>query len=451
MFFGTDGIRGRVLGEQHKCRRIINEHSHNILSTNIAFVCGNSLAKKYPNAKVIIGKDTRKSGDLILSLVAAGIVAAGGSVISVGECPTAGISYLVKSCGYDFGIVISASHNPAEYNGIKIFDSTGKKLSKKQERELEAEFTSSTVFRFDKLGEFSENKALIKKYEKFLKSSILNRLDDLKIVLDTASGAAYKIAPKVFKNLGAEVVVINSKPNGININQNCGATNLTALAKKVKSCNADIGFAFDGDSDRVIMVNERGEVLDGDTVLFAFAKDYLEKGRLNPKTVVGTKMTNMGMELALNACGISLERVNVGDKYVSEKIEKDGLLLGGEASGHIIVRDKLVTGDGILNALLLAEIYKKQGDNFMDFCHFDAYAQVMLNVSVKNKDKVMNNKLLKAVVFETENSLLGVGRVLVRPSGTEQCVRVMVETKNSELSNALAEKIKAAIVKIVEE
>lgn len=431
VFFGTDGLRGKVNDD---------------LSYHTAYKCGNALASYCGGmAKILIGTDTRKSASLVTLAFACGAVNGGMSVTSVGVCPTAGVSYLTKKFGYDFGVVISASHNPAEFNGIKIFDNSGVKLGDRREEQIEKLFLKEKAVPFDKLGEFLVKPELVKEYIEFLISSTDVNFKGTKVVLDCANGASSFVAPEVFKKLGAKVIALSNEPNGLNINQNCGSLNLQNLILAVKKYHADVGFAYDGDSDRVIAVDELGRIVNGDKLIFMFATAYSEQGKLIPPAVVGTRHTNMGVERALERRGISLIRTEIGDKYVSAKLAEENLLIGGEQSGHIILRDKHVTGDGILASIVATSIMIKKGVKFSEFFNFEEYHQANLNVEVSDKIKVINSEKLSKEIEIEEMHFSDDGRIMVRVSGTEPYIRIMVESKSNEKSEAIAEKLEKIV------
>lgn len=433
LFFGTDGLRGKVNDD---------------LSVDVAFKCGNALLGKYPKSKILIGCDTRGSGGLLAMAFATGAMNAGAEVVYVGVCPTAGISFLTQKFKFDFGVVISASHNPAEFNGIKIFDSTGKKLGDKKEEEIEKLFLRSFVAPFDKVGKIIFNEKLVLKYQEFLLNSTTETLNGKTIVLDCANGASYKIAPKVFQLLGAKVIATHTQPDGFNINENCGSLYVENLKKDVVKHKADMGFAFDGDSDRLIAVDNNGEIVDGDKIIYLFACEYLKQGKLNLSTVVGTRHTNMGLELALKEKGINLIRTDIGDKYVTAKLIEKDLLIGGEQSGHVLLRDKLATGDGILNAVQIASLCVRDNKKLSEFFDFKLFEQCNLNVRVDDKMRVINSEKLSLVVETEEKYLLDRGRIMIRVSGTEPYIRIMVETRDKALSQEVALRLKTAIEQI---
>ena len=433
IFFGKDGIRGKINDD---------------FSREIAYKCGNALGGKYPSSRILIGRDTRGTGDFVALSFATGVMNAGSSVVDVGVCPTAGISYLTSLLGFDFGVVISASHNYAEYNGIKIFDKTGRKIGDKFEDELEKMFLKEIVVSYDKVGSFEYNPRLILHYEKFLSKSINVSLKGKTIVLDCANGAGFKLAPAVFRDNNARIIATFCKPDGLNINKSCGALNIARLQRYVQKYKADMGFAFDGDADRLIAVDEQGNVVDGDKLLFLLASDYLEKGKLTENQVVGTRHTNIGVEKALSQKGVVLIRSDIGDKYVSSKMIENRILVGGEQSGHLILADKLPTGDGILNALQVAAICVEQGKRLSEFFDFEMYEQKNINVDVFDKIRIVNSERLAKITEDEEKKIAGNGRIMIHVSGTEPCIRVMVETRDANLSAEVAERIANGIKEI---
>lgn len=425
IFFGTDGLRG-VVGKD--------------LSFDIAFKCGNSLSQLMDcGGKVVIGRDTRLSGSFLQSAVTAGLLAGGVDVVDVGIIPTAGVAYLTKACKFDYGIVITASHNPSEFNGIKILSSSGEKLSDKDEEAIERNFIHPLQVPGDKVGKLYHDNTLAKRYLDFLFSSASCCLNGLKIVVDASNGASFNIAPKIFKRLGATVYKTSCKSDGSKINSNCGALHPQAIAKKVLRLGADMGFAFDGDADRLIAVNERGEVVDGDMVIAALAKAFKKDHELPFDGVVGTSQTNMGIERDLENEGIKLFRADVGDKYVAAVMNKFGLMLGGEQSGHVIIKRFLPTGDGILTAITLACCCKKSKLSLSEFCHFKLYPQANINITVSDKLRVLGSEKLLGAITDAQQELAGLGRVLVRASGTEPKIRIMVEGESQSTCQKLAD------------
>lgn len=436
VFFGTDGLRGKVNDD---------------LSFDIAYKVGNALGKLQPECKVLIGRDTRKTGELLTMGVAGGLVNTGAIVTDVGVCPTAGIAYLTMALGFDYGVVISASHNPAEYNGIKIFDKTGKKVGDKVENLIERNFLQSVAVKYSKVGSYKYAPRTAIAYEEFLEKSIKTSLKGKTIVLDCSHGSSYKIAPAVFRANGAKIIATYCKPDGLNINDKCGSLNIEKLQKYVLKYKADMGFAFDGDSDRVIAVDELGNVIDGDKIIYILAKTYKEQGKLIGNMVVGTRHTNMGIEKALNKMGITMIRTDIGDKYVSQKLEEKNLLIGGEQSGHVFVKDVLPTGDGVLNALLLAEIVTKQNKKLSSYFDFDLYSQVNLNVRVQDKMRIINSEALSVAIEQEEQTLGEDARIMIRVSGTEPYIRVMVESLSEEKSKESAERLREVIATLSKE
>lgn len=416
IYFGTDGIRGIV---------------NNDLTEQIAEMVGNALARKKKKAKILIGRDTRVSGSFLLVAIATGALKGGADVVDVGVLPTPAISFLVKNKKFDYGVVVSASHNPKEYNGIKIFNSEGKKLSEKEESELERFFACPQTYSSLKVGSFKSSPNLKNAYIKYLKS-ISQNLNGLKVVLDCSNGASYFTAPKIFKSLGADVIKTACSNNGKKINENCGSTHIENLKNKVLKERADVGFAFDGDADRIIAVDEKGDVFDGDKILYILAVQLHEKGLLNGDTIVGTSHTNTGLLIALNKKKINLIRTDIGDKYVIEAMEKMNLSLGGEQSGHIIIKPFLPTGDGVLSALQIAGIMKTKNKSLSELFDAKLLPQINKNIVVEDKLKVLNNEKLSQSVLQISNEIAPVGRILVRASGTEPKIRVMIEHPDEE-------------------
>lgn len=445
LFFGTDGLRGEV---------------DKFLKPKLAFRCGNSLANvfkdnaknKRQQCKILLGTDTRGSADMLASAFASGAMSAGADIYFVGVCPTAGIGYLTKFMGYDYGVVISASHNPAKYNGIKIFDKQGDKINEKTITQIEKKLLALKLNTNNNFGRFFESENLKANYESFLIESALNEIENkslknLKIVLDSSNGAASKIAPKIFKLLGGSVVITHSKPNGKNINKNCGALHIETLKANVLKHGADVGFAFDGDSDRVIAVDENGEVVDGDQIVYILANDYKEKQRLKESGIVCTTHTNLGIEQTLLKQGIKVIRTDVGDKFVSAEMERQGFVIGGEQSGHIFIKDKLQTGDGILAALMLSVIMKNKNKKLSALVCKKLVPQINKNIDVKNKEIIIENQNLKTELEKLKTNFEGC-RLFVRASGTENVIRIMAENESEEKLNFVADRLETMIRKI---
>ena len=431
IYFGTDGLRG-----------IVNED----LSFDIAYKCGNALATIKESPTVIVGRDTRISGEYLTLGLAGGVMSGGGNVIDLGIIPTAGVAYLTRELGADFGVMISASHNPREYNGIKVFDSDGYKLSDKDEERLERCFIHHKVNDFPGIGRFNVEDNFYKKYESFLVGSSERDLTGLSVVLDSANGAASRIAPAVFRRLGASVVASSSSLDGMRINEDCGALHPETLAARVARYKADIGFAFDGDSDRLMAVSGSGRIFDGDMIIYMLAKYFKSRGILRDDTVVGTSHTNMASERALGELGIGFIRTDIGDKYVLRALAEKNLSLGGEQSGHIILKDLHTTGDGILTAIAVANMLRDTGKTLDELFDVTLFPQTNINVSVEDKFKIMNSLELSREITRIQNELSGAGRVMVRASGTEPKIRVMVESEcendNRRYANLLVSEIK---------
>ena len=417
-YFGTDGIRGRV-GEYPITPEFI---------LKLGWAVGRTLRSRGFN-KVVIGKDTRISGYMFESALEAGLSAAGANIALLGPMPTPGIAYLTRTLRACAGIVVSASHNPYYDNGIKFFSRDGQKLPDETEERIEEllERPLETV-EPDALGKAERIVDASGRYIEFCKSTIPagSSLAGMKIVVDCGHGATYHIAPSVFNELGATVIPIGASPDGLNINLDCGSTKPEKMRETVQEENADLGIALDGDGDRVIMVDHRGEILDGDDLLFIIARDRLRVGS-HFNAIVGTLMTNLGLEMALRALGLELHRVQVGDRYVMERMLAENLILGGENSGHIICRDRTTTGDGIISALQVLAAMLHSEKSLHDLkAGMTKYPQTLINVSVSGAVDIQRPPILEAV-RATEAQMGDHGRVLLRPSGTEPVVRVMVE------------------------
>ena len=445
LFFGTDGLRGEV---------------DKFLNTKIAFRCGNALANVYKDnalikkhkCKILLGTDTRGSADMLATAFMSGAISAGANVDFVGVCPTAGIGYLTTFMGYDYGVVISASHNPAKFNGIKIFNKYGNKIDETQIKQVEKNMLSIKINKNNNFVKLSANENLKANYEAFLINATTKNLStktpkNLKVVLDSSNGAASKIAPKIFRMLGADVIETYSKPNGKNINKNCGSLNIDVLKANVLKHGADVGFAFDGDSDRVIAVAENGEVIDGDQIVYILACFYKENEMLNNNGIVCTTHTNFGIEKALQEKGICVKRTQVGDKFVSEELDASGFVVGGEQSGHIFMKDKIQTGDGILTALMLSVIMLQKDQKISTLMCDKIIPQINKNIEVKNKEKIIENQNLKHELEKLKDEFND-GRLFVRASGTENVVRIMAENENKEKLNFVADALEKMIREI---
>lgn len=429
MYFGTDGIRG-----------IANLD----LTCPLALSVGNALASLKKNCRVLIGMDTRVSGDMLLHAVATGVMQGGGDVLDVGVMPTAGIAYLTRFYRADYGVVISASHNPAEYNGIKVFDADGYKLGDKRERDLELRMANPHIVRSIATGKYMFMHDSAADYVKFLLSNI-DGLKGLRVLVDCSNGAAGRVAKTVFEQAGASVVAINTSAAGIDINENVGALYASNLAPKVKDGGFDVGFAYDGDADRLIAVDENGNVVDGDHLLYILACEAQRRGHLETGSVVGTHHTNMGVQEALENKGIKLVRADIGDKYVLEQMLKDGSPLGAEQSGHIILGRHTTTGDGILASLVVAQIIADSGKTLSQLDEAKGYAQVNINVPVSDKLRIINSEAVTNEVGKVYEELAGQGRVLLRASGTEPKIRIMVECKSESKAKTLAKRLESVL------
>ncbi|MFL2781491.1 MAG: phosphoglucosamine mutase [Rhodospirillales bacterium] len=430
--FGTDGIRGKVNVEPMTIETVLK----------VGVAAGIHFRRGSHRHKVVIGKDTRLSGYMFESALTAGFVAAGIDPILVGPMPTPAIAMLTRSLRCDLGVMISASHNPYEDNGIKLFGPDGYKLSDQVESEitgiLKSDFREKLAPPAD-LGKAIRLDDVQGRYIEFVKQTVARglSLEGLKIVLDCANGAAYRVAPAVFWELGAEVVSIGIHPDGYNINKECGSTNIEVLKSQVLIHDADVGIALDGDADRLLMVDEEGALIDGDQILGMIAKYWLKENKVRGDCVVATVMSNLALENFLNEIGLSLLRTNVGDRYVVEEMRERGLNLGGEQSGHIILSDYITTGDGIIAALQILSIIKNLNEKASDICHvFDPLPQLLKSLKVRNL-KDWNSKKLQKVISEGELKLGEKGRILVRPSGTEPVVRIMVEGEDLEMINGI--------------
>jgi phosphoglucosamine mutase len=440
-YFGTDGIRGEV-GKGPITPEFM---------LKLGWAAGKVFAQQ-GRCKIVIGKDTRKSGYMFESALEAGLVAAGADVQLLGPMPTPGIAYLIRTLRANAGIVISASHNPHFDNGIKFFSSEGKKLPDEIEYAIEKKLAEPlVVVDSSRLGKASRIDDAAGRYIEFCKSSIPPMMDlsGMKMVVDCAHGATYHIAPFVFEELGAEVIKIGVEPDGININDDCGATKPAALQTAVLANAADFGVALDGDGDRLIMVDHLGEVLDGDEIVYIIAKTRLAKGYLG-RAVVGTQMTNLGVEHALNRLGIDLLRSAVGDRHVIQLMNESGAILGGEGSGHIICADRTTTGDGIIAALQVLEAVSRESKTLHELkIDIQKYPQCMINVSLNGNGKFVVNEDVEKAVKAVEETLNGTGRVLLRPSGTEPLVRVMVEGEDLKLVESLALQLSKTVERIL--
>jgi len=440
-YFGTDGIRGRV-GAGH-----INPE----FVLKLGWAAGKVFARE-GRSKLIIGKDTRISGYMFESALEAGLVAAGVDVCMLGPMPTPAIAYLTRTFHAQAGIVISASHNPYHDNGIKFFSGDGGKLPDEIEYAIERQLSEPmTTADSSGLGKVTRINDAAGRYIEFCKSTVPSSfsLRGLKIVVDCAHGATYHVAPAVFDELGAELVLIGASPNGININEGVGSTKPQLLQQTVLEQGADLGIAFDGDGDRLAFVDGNGQLIDGDELLYIIARDQIRTtGACSG--VVGTLMSNLGFELALGELGVPFDRANVGDRYVNEMMKAKGWLLGGENSGHIICADVTTTGDGLVAALKVLFAVVDSGKSLAELCQgMQLFPQHMINVTLSDRAKLVGNAEIEQAVASAESRLAGRGRVLLRPSGTEPVVRVMVEGEEGDLVASLAAEIAAIVEEAV--
>jgi len=413
----------------------------------LAHAVGSLLKQQEPHPLVLIGKDTRISGYMLESALEAGFNSAGVDVLLLGPIPTPGVAYLTRAQRASLGVVISASHNPHPDNGIKFFDAAGNKLSESWESQVEAMLSVSPVWASSmNLGKTKRLDDASGRYIEFCKSIFPTQLTlkGLKLVVDAAHGAAYQIAPKVFQELGAEVVTLGCQPDGLNINLNVGATHTDAVVEQVKAHQADLGIALDGDADRLMMVGPTGRLFNGDELLYVLADDRLTRGDI-VSGVVGTLMTNMAIELALQKRGVELVRSQVGDRYVLEALEQRGWILGGEGSGHLLSLDKQTTGDGIVSALLVLQACMRQHKTLEQLLEpVSLFPQVLLNVKVQAPKEWTQNLQLTNALKSCESELGIKGRILIRPSGTEPVLRIMVEAQEMSQAQSVAERLAAA-------
>ncbi|HLQ12987.1 MAG TPA: phosphoglucosamine mutase [Steroidobacteraceae bacterium] len=436
VYFGTDGIRGRV-----------GEHPMTVdFALRLASAAARVLVPR--GGSVLIGKDTRLSGYMFESALEAGFVAAGVNVMMMGPLPTPGIAYMTQRLGCNLGVVISASHNPFEDNGIKFFDSNGGKLSDELEEQIETELAGEPLTRTSgELGRARRVDASRNLYQEFCRSTLPPGIDlaGLKIVVDCANGAAYKVAPRTLADLGAEIVPIGSTPNGRNINVGCGSTAPELLQLTVPGVHAHAGIALDGDGDRLLMVDHLGRIVDGDQLIYVIASARHARGEL-PGPVVGTLMSNLGLELALQRQGIAFERAAVGDRYVLARLRETGGILGGETSGHILCLDRTTTGDGLVSALQVLAIMQQERKPLAELAAgMTRLPQVMLNVRVTQRFDPMGVPAIATLLRELAAQLGQSGRIVLRPSGTEPLIRVMVEAQEEPAARQCAERLAEAV------
>ena len=445
--FGTDGIRGRF-----------NEEITSALAYKVGYALGSSLEKKRP---IPIGRDTRISGNILLQAVKQGINDSGKKFINLGICPTPAIPFLIKQENLSSGIMISASHNPPEYNGIKIFDHNGQKITKYYENKIQKliEDSNHNISVPRKVIPQNTNKDLIDIYIKSLIQTMGGEnLSGLKIILDTCNGSATTCAEKIFQTLGADVRVINNSKNGLKINMNCGSTNLEPLKKALNESPADMGFSFDGDADRVIGIDSKGNVLDGDHILFLWGRELMEQKILTNNLLISTQMANLGFEKAWEKIGGILYRTDVGDKYVHNAIKEKRAVLGGEQSGHILSKINNFSGDGILTAIQISKFCKKKNINLNDWLKssFEPFPQKLTNINLNfnmNKINPETKILIYQIIGNFHKTYSDNCRIFIRPSGTEPLMRVLVEAKNERkvdsLSSEITNKLSSEINKII--
>ncbi|WP_202709972.1 phosphoglucosamine mutase [Sporosalibacterium faouarense] len=441
--FGTDGVRG-----------IANKE----LTVELAYKLGRAgayvLTKDKKNTKIVIGKDTRISGDMLEAALLAGICSVGVDVLSIGIVPTPAVSYLTRKYEADAGVVISASHNPVEYNGIKFFNSKGYKLSDDIENEIEDIVLGEKEIDFSPVGEEIGKKIIkeegIKDYTNYIKESIDVDFTGIKIVVDCGNGAVYEAAPLLLEELGAELEVINDSPDGTNINVKCGSTYPSKVQNLVIETGADVGISFDGDADRLIAVDENGSIVDGDFIMAICGMHLKEQNKLSKNTIVATVMSNLGLDICLKENNIDIVKTTVGDRYVLEEMKDKGYSLGGEQSGHIIFLDYNTTGDGLLTALQLISVIKSSNKKLSELASvMKTLPQVLINAKVDNtkKKQYLEDDIINKEIEKLEEKFKGEGRVLIRPSGTEPLVRVMIEGKDKDEITILAEEL----AKLIEE
>ncbi|MFZ5596817.1 MAG: phosphoglucosamine mutase [Bacillota bacterium] len=441
VMFGTDGVRG-----------VANRDLTPDLAMKIGRAGAHVLAGGRPGARIVVGRDTRVSGDMLEGALAAGICSAGVDVLRVGVLPTPAVAYLTRELGAAGGAVISASHNPVEDNGIKYFGPSGYKLPDGTEEEIEALVNDPSSVPSPEgagVGRCLDVTDAADRYISFLKRSVPAELSGLTIVVDCANGAASAIAPRVLEEMGARVIPIFNNPDGLNINNGCGSTCIGALREMVVRTGADLGLAHDGDADRVLAVDDRGNLVDGDQIMVICARHLKETGMLPGNTVVVTVMSNMGLHLALRESGINVVETKVGDRYVLEECLRSGAAFGGEQSGHILFLNYNTTGDGLLTALNLLSVMKARGESLARLAaQMERLPQILENVRVTNKNEVMSSPALADAIKNAEKSLKGQGRVLIRPSGTEPLVRVMAEGRDMEALRGLVEELVGVVRKL---
>lgn len=434
-YFGTDGIRG-----------IANVN----LTPDFALKLGKStgyVLGKNKNHTIIVGKDTRTSSDMLESAMISGLASVGHNVLLLGIIPTPAIPYLIISKKIQSGIMISASHNPAEDNGIKIWDKDGKKLSEEKEEEIEKYLDLNILLaRSENIGRIKSGIHLSNEYINYLKKLLKIKLSDIKMVIDCANGSASYVAQEIFSSYGAKVSVINSSPNGMNINYNCGALHPEVVKNKVVKNKADIGISLDGDADRAILCDEKGNIITGDHILAIIGLHFKKRGKLNNNTVIATVMSNIGLEILFRKRNINLVRCPVGDKYVLQTMAKKGAIFGGEQAGHIIFSRYNTSSDGIFTSLQIMQIMKKENKTLSELASvLTLFPQVLVNVKVEDKEKFKDNRKIQEEIRKIECEMKDKGRILVRPSGTENLIRIMVEGEDEDKIKKYADRIKELV------
>ena len=430
IYFGTDGIRG-VVGED--------------ITHEVAFKCGNALGSLKKHAKIIVGTDTRVTADFLFCSLASGAVMAGADIYFVGIAPTPAISFLVQKHHADFGVMLTASHNPASHNGIKVFDCNGEKVDIKVQTEIERGFAHQKVVEALQIGKIIKKPKFLDEYISFIAKNS-KKIENLKVVIDCSNGAGSVVAGKVFKKLGANLIKINSTKNGKNINKNCGALYPQKLASIVQKVGADVGFAFDGDADRIVMVDNNGKICDGDQIILFLTDMFKKHNMLSTGAVVGTSQSNMAMEKRLEKCNLKLIRADVGDQFVTQELKKRHLQIGGEQSGHIILYDYEKTGDGIFCATQICKFLSHEKDidsnaKISSFLFYDMFEQYCLNIATEKKFEIINSAKFRVEVSECENWLKDRGRIVCRASGTENKLRIMVECNDEFLAQNILHRL----------
>lgn len=421
-YFGTDGIRGDANGR---------------LNVQIALKVGEYLGYLHKGKKIVVGQDTRLSSTMFANAIAAGATSMGAQVYMLGVCATPALAYTISKGNFEGGVMISASHNPFNDNGLKVFANTGMKISDELENTIEQFIDGEIRLEFARgteIGVVHDYREGLEDYLAYLEGLIDVPFDGLKVVLDCANGSAVSSAERAFKELGAEVIVMHNQPDGININTNCGSTHPESLLARVREEKADLGFAFDGDADRCMAANAEGELVDGDGILYVLGRDMKQRGLLKDDMVVSTVMANLGFMKTCDRHGLNVVTTNVGDKNVFAEMVEHDYKLGGEQSGHIILRDYATTGDGVLTALALTEVVAREKKTLTELAEdFKQFPQLLKNLPTEDKEVVMNHKAVKEAIVRITEALGDTGRLLVRPSGTEQLVRVMVEAETPTL------------------